>query len=316
MNPSWEGKSASGPLSGTESATTAMTATKGTTGTKGTTALVAFFAFVPVVADVHAEWFPKGDRLFKPFITDHAYPSYTVRMSWPVGEGPRGEINMGDEFSIVSWQAGSRPSLDLLGGDSPSPEAEDKVQLGILGGVAARFDISRITNDLEVADYTFALPLDYSGGKWAARFMYWHTSSHIGDDYIKRHAGFAVRKNTTDEIRLYLDREFFSSLRIYGGVGYAMILLPHRHGRNRFQAGLEWQTKPAKDSPGGGGFFSACDFQALERMGWQPSFSARAGFAGGGGFSVFLEFFAGHLEYLGFMDRKETRCSLGISFEV
>lgn len=258
-------------------------------------------SFIPPHA-AHAEWFPEGGRLFKPFIADPTYPSYTVRMSWPLGEGPRGEINIGEEFGIVSWQ-------------------EDKVQLGILGGVAARFDISRITNDLEVADYTFALPLDYSGGKWAARFMYWHTSSHIGDDYIKRHAGFAVRKNVTDEIRLYLDREFFSSLRVYGGAGYAMILLPHRHGRNRFQAGVEWQTKPAKDSPGVGSFFSACDFQALERMGWQPSFSARAGWkknktSGQRAFSVFLEFFAGHLEYLGFMDRKETRFSMGISFEV
>lgn len=251
-----------------------------------------------------ADWFPEGKQVFSPLAADLTQPAYAVRLTGPVGKSRLAEVNIGDEFGIFSWKT-------KKGG---------KMQVGLLGGVAARFDISKITNDLEVADYSGALPLDYSRGDWSARCMYWHTSSHLGDDYIN-HSNPDIVKNVTDEWRGYvsyspraLRRDGRYSARIYTGGGYAFNLLPKREGRKRVQAGIELSV-----GSGSAEFFGAADLQSLERLGWQPSSSARIGWRKpgvSGTFSAFMEFFSGHLEYLGFMDRKETHWSLGMSFEM
>jgi len=239
----------------------------------------------------YSEWLPEKKQLFKPFQADQTQPSYVTRVSFPSGQGKRAEVNMGDEFGIY------RGSLN---GNS--------IQAGVMGGVAARFDISRVTNDLEIADYSLALPVDYALGGWAFRGMYWHTSSHIGDDYI-RSRNVSVRKNVTDEIKFYASRDItpqLLSLRLYAGGGYAFNYLPKRSGALRAHAGAEWYH--AK------GWFCAVDLQSLARLKYQPSLNARFGWrkhGRTGDFSIFGEFAAGHMPYLGFMGKKRNQAHAG-----
>ncbi|MFH1619466.1 MAG: DUF1207 domain-containing protein [bacterium] len=300
-----------------------------------------------LLTSVHAEWFPQKKRVFTPFLADPTQPAYIVRLTGRNGKRRRADVNMGDEFGIISRPVGEN----------------GKLQLGLLGGVEARFDISRMTNDLEIADYSVALPLDYLSEDWSFRTMCWHTSSHLGDDYIKRAAGATeLRKNVRDEIRAYASWRRMPWLRIYSGLAYAFNVLPGHAGRKKFQAGIEVKSGIS----GNREIFAASDLRALERSDWRPAFLTRVGWrigtpsgraatratvsdrpltsplgnnkgAGSPGgaasgrtatratgspgganrrFSIFVEFFSGRLEYLGFPEEKETHWSLGMSFEM
>jgi len=209
---------------------------------------------------------------------------------------------MGEEFGIVRFDF-----------------ENSFLQLGIMGGVAARFDISRITNDLQIADYTLVLPVDYVRDRFILRLMYWHTSSHIGDDYIASNAiaSTELEKNVTDDMRLILNFDILSCLRVYEGYMYSFNTIPDTDKPHGVIWGSEFKLPFGKQD--NKEFFIYVDFRALQRLGWQPSFNSRTGvkFLGDkSAFSVSAEFFAGHLLYLGFAERKETHLSLVMAFEM
>ena len=139
------------------------------------------------VRDAVCAMLPSSERAFPAIIADPPQPAYSAKLTAPENSGRRAEITMGDEIGLAEWN---------MRGDG-------RMRLGIVGAVAARFDVSRKTNDMEIADYTGALPVDYAFGAFSARIMYWHTSSHLGDDYIKR-VQPVLRKNVTDDFRFYV----------------------------------------------------------------------------------------------------------------
>ncbi|MFA5160693.1 MAG: DUF1207 domain-containing protein [Elusimicrobiales bacterium] len=243
-------------------------------------------------------WLPPG-RIFQPLEADPTYPAFSARYSAAAREGWRAQANMGGEFAIAG--------LETENGSSP--------RLGIAGGVAARFDVSRVTNDFEIADFTLAFPLDWRAGPVALRAMYWHTSSHIGDDYIISNAlsPSQLSKHVTDDLRLLASVNPARFLRIYGGGGWALNQIPHVQKRWRAQFGAEARTQ------GKNSLFAAFDLQSLQSNGWNPSFNARAGARRAGkdtAVSAFCEFSSGRLPYLGFSTLSQTIWSLGLGFEL
>ena len=240
------------------------------------------------------ELLPPSKELFPPLIADPGQPRYELR--WTVPEGSRrvGEIAMGDELGL--WRAAS-------GG----------FQVGAEGGVIGRFDISRVTNDIEVADYTFALPADLALGPASLRLAYWHVSSHLGDDYIRLNAP-SLAKATTDEVRTLASWRR-QGLRLYGGWAWAFHVLPGGGGRSRAQAGAELGGPRL----GSGRLFAAADLQLPERADWDPDLAVRAGWrvpGRAGAVSFFVEFYEGHLPYQQFMARRETHVAAGLGFEM
>jgi len=259
---------------------------------------VAAAGFAACAGAADFQWLPQKN-LFEPLIADPTYPTFALKYSAVAHRGWRAETDMGGEFSIAA--------LKLENGA--------KAQFSIDGGVAARFDISRITNDFEIADFSLVLPVDYSIGPLAMRFMYWHTSSHVGDDYIISNSlsPSQLSKHVTDDFRFLASYKPVEFLRLYGGGGWAFNQIPHVQKRWRTQFGAEAST------PGPQSLFAAFDFQSLERNNWNPSFTARAGVKSAGEYSAvsaFCEFFSGRTPYLGFMDSSETRWSLGFGFEL
>ncbi|MBI4057332.1 MAG: DUF1207 domain-containing protein [Elusimicrobia bacterium] len=251
---------------------------------------------------VPSAWFPSAQELFEPLRADLTEPQYALRYSIPVGKQGLGEVNIGDTFGVYRADLGEGWRLQFNAG----------------GGVATRFDLSQKTNDLQIADFTGNVPLDLKyGQQWGFRVMYWHTSSHLGDDYIKRTSP-PLAKNVTDEFRWYLNFTPTTHWRFYAGTGYAFKLLPFAAG-NRFQTGAEW-TSPvmAKNSVQ---YFVWSDLQSLERTDWNASLNTRAGVKlgdphGKGSLSLFLEFFSGHIPYLGFSHQKETHWGVGFVFDL
>jgi len=238
-------------------------------------------------------------HLFAPFIADPTQPSFGARYTGVVGSGNLAEVNMGDEFGIYAQDFNS-----------------GKLQFGIMGGVAARFDISKVTNDFQVADFSVAFPLDYKMDKLTLRAMYWHTSSHIGDDYIISHnlTPDQLSKHVTDDVRVYADYALCEHLRVYGGASYSFNMIPHTTKFYRVHTGAE-----ASLVRGDKTYFAAGDFQSYQRMGWQPSFTTRLGVKKSGktsAVSAYAEFFSGHLPYLGLMTETETHWGGGFIFQM
>jgi opacity protein-like surface antigen len=262
---------------------------------------IAFLAVIIAAAAGAAcaddfQWLPQK-KLFAPLLADDTYPSFGAKYSAVAGgSGYRAEVNMGDEFGIMS---------DRLDNGAT-------VQFGAMGGVAARFDISQVTNDLEIADYSFALPIDYRMGPLTLRAMYWHTSSHIGDDYVIANPGVTLSKHVTDDGRFYASYDLSKFLRLYAGTGYAFNMLPKNSGFWRAQTGVEAYTDRTRPVY----YFGAADFQSLGRNNWNPSFAVRTGVTRQGKTSSatgFCEFYAGRMDYIGFMTDEETKWSFGFS---
>lgn len=246
-----------------------------------------------------AQWLPEK-KAFKPFMADQTYPSFGARLTGIVGSGKRAEVNMGDEFGIVA--------LQLKDGAT--------IQFGAMGGVAARFNISQVTNDFEVADFSLAFPVDYINGLFGLRAMYWHTSSHLGDDFIKSNGILPgdISKHVTDDLRVLASYQVLAWLRVYGGAGHAFNLIPDTSKNNRLHSGFEASRAMGRKS-----VFLASDLQAVQRFGWNPSFTGRVGgrYAGDkSAVSGYVEFFSGRSLYLGLAGLQETHWSLGFTVEM
>ncbi|HUT85258.1 MAG TPA: DUF1207 domain-containing protein [Elusimicrobiales bacterium] len=268
---------------------------------KKTKIIFALF-FLFCASSINAIDFLPPKEVFASPIADLTYPAFSTKYTLPVGKKNLAEISLGDEFGIMRFNF-----------------ENSFLQFGIMGGLVGRFDISRITNDLQIADYTLAFPFDYVNGKWILRLMYWHTSSHIGDDYIASNAITppSLRKNVTDDVRILQSFDLFEWLRIYQGYFYSFNMLPDTDKPHGFNYGFEIYLPLTKDTPTKKQFFLASDFKALQRLGWQPSVNVRTGIEFGGEkntLSLFTEFFAGHILYLGFMNRTETHWAFGFSF--
>lgn len=83
--------------------------------------------------------------------------------------------------------AGTVPVL-LLHGSGP----EDAVVLGMEGAAFAHFSFAVVTRELVNTDWVFAVPLLVRrGGHWL-RLRYYHTSSHLGDEYQRRYGPSSI----------------------------------------------------------------------------------------------------------------------------
>lgn len=263
-----------------------------------------FMSISVCVSILQAARFLPQEKVFKPLSADLTYPCFNTRWTLPVGKKNLAEINIGDEFGILRF--------DFNG---------SFMQFGIMGGAAARFDISRITNDLQIADYTLAFPLDYVKGLWVLRLIYWHTSSHIGDDYIASNniAASILKKNVTDDVRLISSFVLFDWIRIYQGYSYSFNTIPDTDKPHGFDYGFEITLPLDKNGKSSKQIFLTSHFHALQRHGWQPSATARTGVKFNGeksALSLFVQFFAGRLPYLGFNNQKETSWAAGIGYEL
>ncbi len=246
----------------------------------------------------HAQIFPPSRDVFEPLKADPRELQYAIRAVIPVGEHRLGEAAMGDYFGVNRWTTASGI----------------QTQFSVGGGVFSRFDLAARSNNLEVVDFYANLPVDARIGKWSGRFMLFHTSSHLGDDYV-RSTGAAVTKRAWDVARLLNSYDVASNVRMYGGASYSFRTLPAA-GRKALQAGLELQSDWYGDDHWK--FFLASDFQSWERVGWQPQLTTQVGLTYRVSTSnprtatLFSEFGTGHMPYGQFYRQSETRWTLGV----
>jgi hypothetical protein len=85
----------------------------------------------------------------------------------------------GPGFSGEVAIAGTVPVLRLAG-------ASNALVLGLEGAAFAHFSLEVVTRELVNTDWLFAVPLVWRRGRHWLRVRYYHTSSHLGDEYQRR----------------------------------------------------------------------------------------------------------------------------------
>ena len=251
---------------------------------------------------MEAGFLPLAHEVFKPLLADPRELQYALRDVVPVGHRNLGEAAIGDYLGIYRW---------ALPGDA-------YLQLSIGGGVFGRFDLYGTSNALQVVDFYGNLPFDLRLQRWSFRFMPFHTSSHLGDDYIKA-TGIVPQKHGWDNLRWLISYDALSWLRFYGGYNYVVRTLPGAD-RHAAQGGVEmyfpwWGNEHAR-------FYWANDMQTWERVHWNPMFTSQAGvkFVRNShehrGISLFTEYMSGRQPQGQFYLNRESRWNFGIKFDL
>jgi hypothetical protein len=166
-----------------------------------------------------------------------------------------------------------------------------------------------------VSDYRYGLPITWATGGWQAKVGYEHTSTHLGDDYIKTFQRYKERY-VRDEIVFGLSYRWFNQLRLYGEFGYAFSMgCSNYQGRDRFEWGLEW----SKQAPTGwcGQPFAAFDMDLRPEQDYEANMCLQLGWqwippSQVYSFRFAAEFYRGYAPYGQLYQVKEEWAGLGL----
>lgn len=194
--------------------------------------------------------FPEGQRL--PFLLAaprapvtrahlvHADPNPTA-----YGAGPAGEVSLSVTAPVL-----------VLGADTSRA-----LVVGIEGAAFARFSFAVITRELVNTDWIFAIPLIWWKGENWWRLRYYHTSSHLGDEYQGRFGPSSINYSRdglelTVYRRLTWRRVRRLGMALYGGGLWSVNSHPEEGMVWRMRTGVEidpssralWQPYAALDA--------------------------------------------------------------------
>jgi|GEM_PF-1011265 len=162
------------------------------------------------------------------------------------------------------------------------------------GAVFGRFAITTITRDLIATDWVFAVPFTLLRGANWLRLRYFHTSAHMGDEYIARFDTYedAYSRDAAELTAFY---QVTNTLGLYGGGSWTFNAHPDELKRFVFQGGVQIEA-PETEAP----FllYLAADVQWEQNNSWEPRMNIQAGvrlpeFEGRRSIRVAAEFLAG-----------------------
>ncbi len=122
----------------------------------------------------------------------------------------------------IGWQmeleAGARVGILRYG--SLNDNVLEGWQLDVEGAGPPRLNMEE-EMDLDATDFRVGVPLTWRRGAYQAKFAYYHTSAHVGDEYIERNPGFQRINYVRDAF--VLGGGYFPDpdLRLYAEIGYA-----------------------------------------------------------------------------------------------
>ena len=232
-------------------------------------------------------------------------PTLAARLILPFRSPTRfGEVVEG-ETAIGA----SVPVLRILG-----DRQRGMVVVGAEAGVVARFNLETQERDLISSDWVFTVPVVLQrGGHWL-RARYYHTSAHLGDEYMQRFDVERVpyARDALDVLGYWRATEW---LGIYAGGRWAFRIDPPEHARNAVRGGVELDD-PSVDPLR---FFIAADIELDQHVRWRPRVDARLGMwltAAGARPSARIEagFVTGPSYQGQFADGRAAIATLGLAF--
>jgi len=265
--------------------------------------LLALTAGAEVQPVLLTQMAPRPDELFAPLLGDPRELHFALRLAFPKKEGSAAEVAVGHYYGIYRWAL---------------PNAAGAVQLNIGGGIFPRFNFTD-NRDLQVIDFYANVPLDVRVGKWSGRFMIYHVSSHLGDDYI-RETGQIADSNSWNSFRSILSYDATARMRFYGGYTYHLQVHPVDQGLRAYQSGCEFRFNIFGKSYAQA--YWANDLQWWDRTQYKTQFNSQLGVKtglkakDGRGIYYFVEYTTGPEYYGQFFQQEESLVTLGMHFAI
>jgi hypothetical protein len=151
------------------------------------------------------------------------------------GDGVEAEVAIGSTL----------PVLLLAGHPRRNP-----VVVGIEAGVFARFGLQVLERELIATDWLFSVPVHWNADGGWLRFRYYHSSSHIGDEYTRRFGDEGVN-SSRDAADILGFKRVSRQAGVYGGVRYAYNVHPEESKRWVLRAGAQWEAEEKGGGPRG-----------------------------------------------------------------
>ena len=202
--------------------------------------------FCPLVAD------PKSERSFVSYLRG----DFATIADDPDTDTNIGAIGLSDTFGLFRISAGSR---------------SNGVQVDLMGGIFAQFNLDEPSFDLINADYVVGIPAVLRMRGFSARARFYHQSSHLGDEFLL--SRMPERENFSFEsVELMLSQEV-GALRVYAGGESFFRNRPLEIVTRLGHGGVE--LRPAQFAAGRA--IAAVDVKVVEQNDWEWAWSARAG---------------------------------------
>ena len=157
----------------------------------------------------------------------------------------------------------------LLVGDSLT----NALVLGVEAAVFGRFGFQVTERPLINTDWVFAVPIVWRRGPHWVRLRYFHTSSHLGDEYAQRFEADAVNFSR-DAVDAMGWLQLLRTIGAYAGVRYAYSVHPEESRRWAVRTGTQL------GSGRGDGFvlpFGALDVELDQNVTWKPRVNVQVG---------------------------------------
>jgi hypothetical protein len=143
------------------------------------------------------------------------------------GEGAEVEVSIGTSIPVFLF---------------PGKSGKRRLVVGIEAAAFARFGLQVLERELIATDWVFAVPIVlHRDGSWF-RFRYYHTSSHMGDEYARRfdEPGINFARDAAEILSYH---SITDRLGIYGGARYAYIVHPEESKRWVLRGGAQVEAQ-------------------------------------------------------------------------
>lgn len=182
-------------------------------------------------------------------------------------------VFFGDSESNVYWDATLGGRVGFLRYNSLDGHRRSAWQWDFEGAVITRLDLLH-AEDVESMDYRFGTEITAAEGPWAAKFGYFHVSSHVGDEYLIRNSTFQRTNYVTESLVLGVGNTGIESFRVYGETAYAFHVAGGADNW-QFQTGLEYT--PRTSFKHSGAPFSALNLDIREAVDFDPTLTFQTG---------------------------------------
>jgi hypothetical protein len=147
------------------------------------------------------------------------------------GAGAEAEVSLGTSFPVY-----------LLSGTARN----HPVVLGVEAVAFARFGLQVLERELLATDWIFTVPVIWHHHQGWTRFRYYHTSSHMGDEYARRFDDPGIDLSR-DAAEIFLFRRPTPVLGVWAGTRFAFNVHPGDDKRWVFRAGGQLQDQTAQE---------------------------------------------------------------------
>lgn len=174
------------------------------------------------------------------------------------GRGIEAEVSLGATFPIL-----------LLAGEP----TRNPLVVGVEAAVFARFGLQVLERELIASDWLFAIPVIWHRDKGWIRLRYYHSSSHMGDEYTRRFDDPGINFSR-DAGELFVFHRPLDVLGVYAAARYGVNVHPEESKRWVLRTGGQLQARED-----GGSFrpFAAADVEWDEEAGGRPRVEVRVG---------------------------------------